>query len=130
MTFEVDLFKLSEDTKAIFLQLVDFSTDDEVPRRNFSTSELTFHMEREDSQDTTGKVDAKSELKITEENQKKFDLFVAEKKKSNPAHQMRIASLSKFLDQRAEKRKSFKLLMEQNSKPKETDVEDATESDD
>eukprot|EP00917_Polyrhabdina_sp_WS-2016_P023643 GHVP01051225.1.p1 GENE.GHVP01051225.1~~GHVP01051225.1.p1 ORF type:complete len:183 (+),score=27.11 GHVP01051225.1:32-550(+) len=43
MTFEVDLFKLSEDTKAIFLQLVDFSTDDEVPRRNFSTSELTFH---------------------------------------------------------------------------------------
>eukprot|EP00917_Polyrhabdina_sp_WS-2016_P023640 GHVP01051221.1.p1 GENE.GHVP01051221.1~~GHVP01051221.1.p1 ORF type:complete len:177 (+),score=40.64 GHVP01051221.1:32-532(+) len=44
MTFEVDLFKLSEDTKAIFLQLVDFSTDDEVPRRNFSTSELTFHM--------------------------------------------------------------------------------------
>eukprot|EP00917_Polyrhabdina_sp_WS-2016_P023642 GHVP01051223.1.p1 GENE.GHVP01051223.1~~GHVP01051223.1.p1 ORF type:complete len:140 (+),score=34.86 GHVP01051223.1:32-421(+) len=129
MTFEVDLFKLSEDTKAIFLQLVDFSTDDEVPRRNFSTSELTFHMEREDSQDTTGKVDA--ELKITKENQQKFDLF---KQKSNPAHQMRIASLkaslSKFLDQRAEKRKSFELLIEQNSKPKETDVEDATESQD
>eukprot|EP00917_Polyrhabdina_sp_WS-2016_P012579 GHVP01027622.1.p1 GENE.GHVP01027622.1~~GHVP01027622.1.p1 ORF type:complete len:100 (+),score=12.10 GHVP01027622.1:35-334(+) len=44
MTFAVHLFKLSEDTKPIFLQPVGFTTDNEVLRRNFSPSELSFPM--------------------------------------------------------------------------------------
>eukprot|EP00917_Polyrhabdina_sp_WS-2016_P031957 GHVP01068214.1.p1 GENE.GHVP01068214.1~~GHVP01068214.1.p1 ORF type:complete len:125 (+),score=18.99 GHVP01068214.1:33-407(+) len=57
MTFEVGLFKLSEDTNAIFLQpSAGHSADDELPGRNISLSEISFHMNKDGSQNTTNTV--------------------------------------------------------------------------
>eukprot|EP00917_Polyrhabdina_sp_WS-2016_P006927 GHVP01015417.1.p1 GENE.GHVP01015417.1~~GHVP01015417.1.p1 ORF type:complete len:112 (-),score=14.77 GHVP01015417.1:132-467(-) len=44
ITLVVRLFKLSEDTNSVFIQLFGYSADDEEPKRNFSADELSFHM--------------------------------------------------------------------------------------
>eukprot|EP00917_Polyrhabdina_sp_WS-2016_P003895 GHVP01008902.1.p1 GENE.GHVP01008902.1~~GHVP01008902.1.p1 ORF type:complete len:205 (-),score=31.23 GHVP01008902.1:1565-2179(-) len=69
MTLQIGLFKLLEDTNAFFIQQVDYSTDDEVPRSNFTKYGLSFRMKRGGSQDTINTVVPKSrKMGVTPKN--------------------------------------------------------------
>eukprot|EP00917_Polyrhabdina_sp_WS-2016_P023646 GHVP01051228.1.p1 GENE.GHVP01051228.1~~GHVP01051228.1.p1 ORF type:complete len:185 (+),score=38.08 GHVP01051228.1:33-557(+) len=120
MTFELGFLKLSKDTNtilsAIFLQPVGFSTD-EVPRRNFSMSELTFHMDRKGSQSTTNKEAlGVKKVKPTEMNpQNPLDMCLALLKKNKDEDEQKSATPTAV--QRANYKKPDKKLRKSGKQP-------------